>query len=431
MKSKKTVFVDKFTNGILGPNVEFAGTVMNGGYIVAHTAPGCWGPMITPQLRGGHEVTRPVLVENAEVGDAIVIKVLSVSVASEVTTSGTDCAKEGYYIGDPFVADVCPNCGTDYPASYAEGIGEDAVKCKKCGKPVSAFNMPNGYTIAFDAARKFALTLNKEGAEVAARNASGLMAIPDNSVQHPIALFAKHDIVGLPARLRPFIGQLGTTPPLEFPDSHNAGDFGQALLGAPHGYAKTEDELEQRTDGHLDVNRVRQGCMVICPVKIPGGGVYVGDVHALQGDGEVAGHTCDVAAEVVLKVDDIKRLNLKGPLLLPLYEDLPYLARPFTEKEMQHIKEISCAWGNVPVESALPLAFIGSGATINAAADNAFTRASELLELSYDEIRNRCTINGAVQIGRFPGTATVTILVPESILEKKGILKYAREMYCV
>lgn len=31
--------------------------------------------------------------------------------------------------------------------------------------------------------------------------------------------------------------------------------------------------------------------MLICPVKVKGGGVYVGDVHAMQGDGEIAVHT--------------------------------------------------------------------------------------------------------------------------------------------
>jgi len=55
------------------------------------------------------------------------------------------------------------------------------------------------------------------------------MCIPDHSVQNPIAVFAQADIVGLMARLRPFMGQLGTTPAIPMPDSHNAGDFGVFL----------------------------------------------------------------------------------------------------------------------------------------------------------------------------------------------------------
>ena len=58
------------------------------------------------------------------------------------------------------------------------------------------------------------------------------------------------------------------TPEIPFPDSHNAGDFGQFLVGAEHAYAKTKEELEKRTDGHMDINKVRPGAVVICPVKV-------------------------------------------------------------------------------------------------------------------------------------------------------------------
>ncbi len=63
-------------------------TVKDGGHIVANTAPGCWGPMITPELKGGHEVTKPVFVEGAEVGDAIAIHINSIRVTSMATASG-------------------------------------------------------------------------------------------------------------------------------------------------------------------------------------------------------------------------------------------------------------------------------------------------------------------------------------------------------
>jgi formamidase len=54
-----TVFVDTFTNGLIGPELEMLGPVEDGGHIVVNTAPGCWGPMITPSIRGGHEVAQP------------------------------------------------------------------------------------------------------------------------------------------------------------------------------------------------------------------------------------------------------------------------------------------------------------------------------------------------------------------------------------
>ena len=45
----ETVFVDQFTDGILDPAKPMLGPVRDGGHIVANTAPGCWGPMITPE----------------------------------------------------------------------------------------------------------------------------------------------------------------------------------------------------------------------------------------------------------------------------------------------------------------------------------------------------------------------------------------------
>ena len=33
------------------------------------------------------------------------------------------------------------------------------------------------------------------------------------------------------------MGQLGTMPAIDLPDSHNAGDFGAFLVGAPHRHA--------------------------------------------------------------------------------------------------------------------------------------------------------------------------------------------------
>ena len=42
--ARQTVFVDTFTDGLLGPDVPMLGPVANGGHIVVNTTPGCWGP---------------------------------------------------------------------------------------------------------------------------------------------------------------------------------------------------------------------------------------------------------------------------------------------------------------------------------------------------------------------------------------------------
>src|SRR5436190_1971573 len=348
-RAHPTVFVDTFTDGLLGPEVEMLGPVEDGGHIVVNTTPGCWGPMITPSIRGGHE---------------------------------------------------------------------------------TPFKFTNGYAIAFDAAREMAVTLPHEAAGRIAADAARYAALPENSAQHPILTFAPHDLVALATRLRPFMGQLGTSPSTTIPDSHNAGDFGSFLVGAPHRYALTPEELtEHRTDGHMDIDAVRPGAILICPVKLPGGGVYMGDMHALQGDGEIAGHTCDVSGTVTLQVDVLKGLGIDGPLLFPLEEDLPYLARPLTDTERSRATALAREWGLDALEESAPISVIGSGPDLNSATDNGLARAAELLDMDVPEVKNRATITGAIEIGRHPGVVQVTFRAPLDRLGRRGLLPFVREQY--
>ncbi|TCT21767.1 formamidase [Melghiribacillus thermohalophilus] len=429
MEPKRTVYINEFTDGILDPFQEMKYAVKNGGHIVANTTPGCWGPMITPQLKGGHEVTKPVYVEGAEVGDAIAIHIQSIEVTSIATASGNDQPIEGRFLGDPFVAGKCPNCNTLNPETEIKGIGEKAVRCKTCGEDITPFVFTNAYTMTFNDKRTIGLTLDQKGAEKVANDARQYMQTPENSIQNPIVSFAPHDLVGVMARMRPFLGQLGTTPARPLPDSHNAGDFGQFLIDAPHDYGITAEELEDRTDGHMDISRVRAGAVVICPVKVPGGGVYLGDMHAMQGDGEIAGHTTDVSGIVNLKVDVLKNLHLEGPIILPVEEDLPHLARPFTDEEKKDARKLAESWGLPSVEESLPLQFVGTGANLNDATTNGMERAAKLLGISVPEVMNRVTINGNIEIGRHPGVVTVTFLVPKKMLDKAGLLELAEEQY--
>lgn len=429
MKGQKTVFVNEFTNGILDPKEEMLGPVKDGGYIVASTAPGCWGPMITPCLRGGHEVTKPVFVEGAEIGDAIAIRIHSIQVTSLATSSGNDKPVEGKFIGDPFVAVKCPSCGTLYPDTRIEGTGQEAIRCSECGEDVTPFVFTNGYTIAFDDEKSIGVTLHKDAAETIAKDGHHYMSTPENSVQNPVVTFAPHDLVGTVARLRPFLGQLGTTPSRPFPDSHNAGDFGQFLIDAPHEYGATKEQLNERTDGHMDINRVRQGAIIICPVKVPGGGVYLGDMHAMQGDGEIAGHTTDVAGIVTLQTSVIKGLSIEGPIILPVEEDLPYLAKPITKKERKAAQGVADNWGVKKLEESLPISFVGTGANLNEATENGMERAAKLFGVTVPEIMNRSTITGSIEIGRHPGVVTVTFLAPENYLNNVGLYKLVKQQY--
>ena len=359
-------------------------------------------------------------------GDAIAIRIKDIEVTSLATASGNDQPMEGRFNGDPYCAPVCPECGTEWPETRVEGIGQDAVRCAKCGADATPFTFTNGYTIAFDELHSIGLTVPQAAAESFAREASRFAALPDNSVQNPILTFAPHDIVALATRLRPFLGQIGTSPSATIPDSHNAGDFGSFLIGAPHRYALSSQELQtHKTDGHMDVDAVRAGAILICPVKLDGGGVYLGDMHALQGDGEIAGHTCDVSGTTTLQVEVLKGLGIDGPVLFPLEEDLPFLAKPLSEDERSRALALGRRYGIDALEESMPISVIGTGPDLNSATDNGLARAAELLSLSVPEVKNRATISGAIEIGRHPGVVQVTFRAPTERLEACGLLGYA------
>jgi acetamidase/formamidase len=64
--------------------------------------------MITPSIRGGHEVSQPVALADAAVGDAIAIRIKDIEVTSLAAASGDDQPVEGHFNGDPYCAPVCP-----------------------------------------------------------------------------------------------------------------------------------------------------------------------------------------------------------------------------------------------------------------------------------------------------------------------------------
>lgn len=428
--AKTVVEVSDYTGGVIGPSLSMLGPVADGGTIRTGTPPGCWGPMITPKFQGGHEVTQPVAVEGAEVGDAIALTLKKVQVTSLATSSGVMSFVEGRYIGDPFVAKLCPVCGTHSPESHIEGIGDDAVHCDVCGAEVNAFRFANGYVIVLDRNTGVALTVSKEIADDIARRAGQVAQLPAHSKQHSILALARADLAGLATRMQPFLGNIGTTPSRDLPDSHNCGDFGAFLIDAPHKYALSKEALERhKTDGHMDTNSVREGAILICPVKVPGGGVYMGDMHAQQGNGEIAGHATDVAGEVELTVEVIKGLAIDGPILLQRPDDLPTLARPLSAQERADVQTLADYYGQTFVEDNGPITFIGSGANLNDATHNGLSRAAAVTGLPYDEILNRATIAGSIEISRLPGTVRVTFLCPMTILEKLGIAHLVRAQY--
>ena len=427
------VRVDRYTD-IVGPSNEMLGPVRDGGRIEFLTVPGCWGPMITPSIRSGHEVSLPVRVAGAAVGDAVALHIEVLEQTSRATTSGTHTGWDGHYLSDPFVAGICPTCRDAgrhflYPDTYLDGTGDGAVKCAVCHSEVNPFHMIEAYTMVFDEEKGIGVTVSPERAAEIAGEAREWNALTEHSTQHPISALARADLVGVMTRCRISAGNLGSIPAIDLPSSHNCGDFGAFLIGAEHEFAVTEQQLELRTDVHMDVDSVRAGAVLIVPSKVDGAGIYAGDVHAMIGDGEIAVHTTDIAGRLVVRVEVIKGLALDGPVLLPPVEDLPFLARPFTAAEVARGRALAGANRTMLEGPVLPIQVLGSGPFVNAAVNNAIERAARLLGMGTDEVKNRGTIAGAAEIGRLPGFVQLNLMVPRQRLEGLGIAHLAEAQY--
>lgn len=107
--------------------------------------------------------------------------------------------------------------------------------------------------------------------------------------------------------LRPFPGILGVTVDSDVrPHSVPPG---------PHG-------------GNIDIALLTAGSTLHLPVQVPGAGVYVGDPHFAQGDGEVALTAMEASLRLTLRLDVVPRataLRRFGALVGPVAETTEFL----------------------------------------------------------------------------------------------------------
>jgi amidase len=91
----------------------------------------------------------------------------------------------------------------------------------------------------------------------------------------------------------PFIGTIGTAPEI---------DSISSLTPGKHG-------------GNMDLPDVRPGSTLYLPVRVEGGLLYLGDCHAVQGDGEVCGVAIEIATVTTLTLDLVQGWTLDWPRL--------------------------------------------------------------------------------------------------------------------
>jgi amidase len=119
---------------------------------------------------------------------------------------------------------------------------------------------------------------------------------PPGSVSAPLARVYECSDAGarlsdsLTMPLAPMIGCIGTAP-AEARSTESAGSFG----------------------GNMDHPVIRAGAVVHLPVAIEGAHLFVGDVHALQGDGELSGLGLEIPARVALRIELCRDARLAWP----------------------------------------------------------------------------------------------------------------------
>jgi acetamidase/formamidase len=89
----------------------------------------------------------------------------------------------------------------------------------------------------------------------------------------------------------PFIGTIGTAPQIEAISALQPDYYG----------------------GNMDLPDVAPGNIIYLPVNRAGGYLYVGDCHAIQGDGELCGVALEIPATVELQIDLIKDYGNSWP----------------------------------------------------------------------------------------------------------------------
>ncbi len=422
------VRVNKLTSIIGGP-VSKDYCIRDGGIISASISPGCWGPMITPELYSGHEVIAPVYLEGAMPGDAVAIFINKIDILSDAAASGTGKTYPERFDGDPSVYAKCPHCNLHNPKTYIDGIGENAIKCKKCGNSIIPQTFENGYTVVYSKEDQLAVAVNKEAAEkVARRTSNNQYYKPENSKQHLATILGRADFSDLLIRPYPMIGHIGCSPASVIPASKNTGDYVHTVKNTP---LFKQPSLDEINDAHMDISHVGEGCIIVSPVLVEGAGIYFGDAHLIQGHGELAGHTLDISADIEITVHLLKNLSLEGPVIIPASKELNPRFRPFTDHEFEIGKKILEGYGADLSEKSYPIQIVGTGPNLNAAIDTAVHRASKLTGLSIGEIKNRGTVGGEVGIGRTSGCVYLTLILGESTLEQIGLLHLAKEQYKV
>ena len=141
------------------------------------------------------------------------------------------------------------------------------------------------------------------GTTMIAPNFGGLVATNNTAMLHDplpervMKMNVTRDGVQFNDKIRlpyePFLGTLGVSPQIEAVSSVQPDYWG----------------------GNMDLPDMAPGAIAYFPVHHEGGYVYLGDCHAIQGDGELAGAAVEIPATVTIEIDLIKNWKIAWPRL--------------------------------------------------------------------------------------------------------------------
>lgn len=114
----------------------------------------------------------------------------------------------------------------------------------------------------------------------------------------------------------PFVGSMGVAPRMEAISSITPGPWG----------------------GNMDCVETRPGVNVLFPVFEPGAQFFIGDAHALQGDGEITG----VAAEMPASIEVSFELRKQKSLEWPRIQTPDYLMSVGSARPLEDATRIAC-----------------------------------------------------------------------------------------
>jgi acetamidase/formamidase len=115
----------------------------------------------------------------------------------------------------------------------------------------------------------------------------------------------------------PFIGTIGTSPEIE-------------AIGA-----LTPD----RHGGNMDLPGVGPGSTLYLPVQVSGAFLFLGDGHAIQGDGELSGVAIEIATRTTIELDVVKG----WPLVWPRLENDDFIMSIGSARPMENAARIAYA----------------------------------------------------------------------------------------